>query len=99
MNRLTEAIKHLITINVILFVANMAMNGKLTPTLALWFPENPNFGFWQFLSHMFMHGDFAHILFNMYALWAFGTPLEQMWGTKKFTFFYFIVYSIAGIFF
>ena len=89
MNRLTEAIKHLITINVILFVANMAMNGKLTPTLALWFPENPNFGFWQFLSHMFMHGDFTHILFNMYALWAFGTPLEQMWGTKKFTFFYF----------
>ena len=38
---------------------------------------------------MFMHGGFTHILFNMYALWAFGSPLERMWGTKKFMFFYF----------
>jgi membrane associated rhomboid family serine protease len=38
---------------------------------------------------MFMHGGFTHILFNMYALWAFGTPLEQIWGRNKFLFFYF----------
>ena len=36
-----------------------------------------------------MHGSIGHILFNMYGLWAFGTPLEQMWGKKKFIFFYF----------
>lgn len=40
------------------------------------------------LTHMFMHGGIMHIAFNMYALYAFGTPLEQMWGKKKFLFFY-----------
>ena len=44
-----------------------------------------------------MHGSFAHILFNMYGLWAFGTPLEQMWGKKKFIFFYFSAGLGAGI--
>ena len=37
---------------------------------------------------MFMHGDFSHIFFNMFGLWMFGTPLEQMWGRNKFIFFY-----------
>jgi len=57
--------------------------------LSLFYPKNEYFGFWQIVSHMFMHGSFMHILFNMYALWAFGSPLEQMWGSKKFLFFYF----------
>jgi membrane associated rhomboid family serine protease len=56
---------------------------------SLWFIENPRFGYWQFVSHMFMHGGFAHILFNMYALVAFGSPLERIWGRDKFLFFYF----------
>jgi len=97
MDRFTDAIKHLIIINVILFLANQVMNNALTPALALWYPTNPNFGFWQFVSHMFMHGSFTHILFNMYALWAFGSPLEQMWGTKKFLFFYFSAGLGAGL--
>jgi len=58
--------------------------------LALYFPKNENFGFWQVVTTMFMHAGFAHILFNMYALWAFGSPLEQMWGKKRFVFFYFM---------
>ena len=37
---------------------------------------------------MFMHGDITHILFNMFGLWMFGTPLEQMWGKQKFIFYY-----------
>jgi len=41
------------------------------------------------VTSMFMHGGFSHILFNMYALWAFGTPLDQMRGKGKFLFFYF----------
>ncbi len=44
-----------------------------------------------------MHGSFPHILFNMYGLWAFGTPLEQMWGKKKFFFFYFSAGIGAGL--
>lgn len=65
--------------------------------LALYFPKNENFGLWQYVSHMFMHGSFMHIAFNMYALWAFGTPLEQMWGRNKFLFFYFSAGLGAGI--
>lgn len=98
MGRLTESIKHLIIINVILFLAPQFFKGiDLQNLLALHFPENPSFGFWQYLSHMFMHGSFSHILFNMYGLWAFGTPLEQIWGRNKFLFFYFSAGIGAGI--
>ena len=97
MGRLTEAIKHLIIINVILFVAPQLLQLDFTNILALHYPENEHFGFWQYVTHMFMHASFPHILFNMYGLWAFGTPLEQMWGKKKFIFFYFSAGLGAGI--
>ncbi|ARV05906.1 rhomboid family intramembrane serine protease [Polaribacter sp. SA4-10] len=97
MNKLTDAIKHLIIINVILFVVPQLLKLDLTNILALHFPQNEHFGFWQYITHMFMHGSFAHILFNMYGLWAFGTPLEQMWGKKKFIFFYFSAGLGAGL--
>ena len=89
MNNITDAIKHLIVINIIVFVAPQLMQTDYTNILALHFPKNEHFGFWQYATHLFMHGGFAHILFNMYGLWAFGTPLEQMWGKNKFIFFYF----------
>ncbi len=97
MGRITEAIKHLIIINAILFVAPQFLQLDFTNILALHFPENSHFGFWQYVSHIFMHGSFPHILFNMYGLWAFGTPLEQIWGKKKFIFFYFSAGIGAGI--
>jgi len=97
MNKLTDGIKHLIIINVILFVAPQLLQLDFTNILALHFPENEHFGFWQYITHMFMHASFSHILFNMYGLWAFGTPLEQMWGRKKFLFFYFSAGLGAGI--
>tara|TARA_R110002074_G_scaffold284321_3_gene456064 strand:+ start:511 stop:1296 length:786 start_codon:yes stop_codon:yes gene_type:complete len=95
--KLTEGIKHLIIINVILFVAPQIVDVDLTNILALHFPKNEHFGIWQYVSHMFMHGSFPHILFNMYGLWAFGTPLEQMWGRNKFLFFYFSAGIGAGL--
>lgn len=98
MGKITEAIKHLIILNVILFAATSFLpNINLGSYLALYFPQNEHFGFWQFVSHMFMHGGFTHILFNMYALWAFGSPLEQMWGRNKFLFFYFSAGIGAGL--
>lgn len=89
MIRISDAVKHLLIINVLLFIATQIYGDQMYQWLSLWFPENENFGFWQVLSHMFMHGNFMHILFNMYALWAFGSPLEQIWGKKRFFFFYF----------
>ena len=97
MGRITDAVKHLIILNVIFFAGSSIIGPQLGNWLALYFPGSPNFGVWQFVTHMFMHGGLMHILFNMYALWAFGSPLEQMWGRNKFLFFYFSSGIGAGL--
>ncbi len=89
MGRMTEAVKHLLIINVIMFFATQMYGDQMYQWMSLWFPKNPNFEWWQVVTHMFMHGSLMHIVFNMYALWAFGTPLERIWGRNKFLFFYF----------
>ncbi|MCK5815764.1 MAG: rhomboid family intramembrane serine protease [Flavobacteriaceae bacterium] len=96
MNRMTDAVKHLIIINVVVFAAVYLLKIDFSDSLALYFPENEKFGFWQFVTHMFVHGGTMHLIFNMYGLWAFGTPLEQMWGRNKFLFFYFSAGLGAG---
>ena len=84
---LTPTVKQLLIINVILFIAASQM-----PFVQRYFPlyyfENDTFRFWQPLTHMFMHGNLTHILFNMFALYSFGSALEHFWGAKKFLFFY-----------
>jgi membrane associated rhomboid family serine protease len=100
MQKLNGAIPVLIIANVILFMITYFvpnMEDRMVQSLALYFPKNSHFGFWQFLTNMFMHGGFAHILFNMYALWAFGSPLELIWGKNKFLFFYFLSGIGAGV--
>ena len=57
---------------------------------ALFYPTSPFFHWWQPFTHMFMHGGFWHLFFNMYTLFIFGTVLERVWGTKKFLVFYFV---------
>jgi len=99
MGRITETVKHLIIINVLVWVATLTIgvNGDVFNNLfALHFPKNELFRPWQILTHMFMHASygpsgsiyFQHILFNMFALWMFGSPVEQTFGRKKFIFFY-----------
>lgn len=97
MNNITDAIKHLIIINIILFIGPQFLKIDFSNLLALHFPKNEHFGIWQYITHMFMHGSFGHILFNMYGLWAFGSPLEKMWGKHKFIFFYFSAGIGAGL--
>jgi membrane associated rhomboid family serine protease len=89
MGRISETIKALIIVNVIFFIGSSFLGDVAYKLFALFYFENPNFQYWQPITHMFMHGGLMHILFNMYALWAFGSPLEQIWGRKKFLFFYF----------
>ena len=91
MGRLTDAVKHLLIINVILFFATQIYGDvHFTNGCRLWFPENENFRVWQVITHMFMHGQgFAHIGFNMLALWMFGTPVERVLGRNRFLFVYF----------
>lgn len=88
MGMISNTVKHLLIINILFFVATYMYGEQMYRLFSMWFPENQNFGYWQFLTYMFMHGSFMHILFNMYALFAFGSPLEQMWGRNKFLFFY-----------
>ena len=86
---ITDAVKHLLIINVIMFIGTMATGNILFyDWFALYFPNNPMFQPWQVLTHMFMHGNVTHILFNMFALWMFGTAVEQVFGWKKFLTFY-----------
>lgn len=89
MGRITETVKVLLIINVLFFIGAMSLGDAAYEYFALYYFENPNFKLWQPITHMFMHGGVTHILFNMYALYAFGSPLEQMWGRNKFIFFYF----------
>ena len=89
MNRTPATIKHIIIINIIMFLATQAMPQQMLNLFAMHFPLNPVFKVWQIITHMFMHANLMHIAFNMYALWAFGTPLYYIWGNKKFLIFYF----------
>ncbi len=57
--------------------------------LAVFFPTSEYFRPFQIVTYMFMHGDFSHLFFNMFALYMFGTPVEMAWGPRKFLFFYF----------
>lgn len=90
MIRITDTVKHLVIINVLFFVATLALKQfNLYDLLALHFLKSSSFKPWQVVTHMFMHGDLMHLLFNMLGLWMFGSALEQIWGRNKFLFFYF----------
>ena len=65
MGRMTDAVKHLLIINVILFFATQLYGDAMYQWLSLWFPKNTNFAWWQVISHMFMHGSVMHILFEL----------------------------------
>jgi len=71
--------------------------GWLTSRIGLWSIATGLFSPYQLVTHMFAHGGFFHILFNMYALWLFGAPLEKIWGPKRFLIFYFVCGLAAGV--
>ena len=90
---LPTAVKHLIIINALCYglyyVLGMQRIINLNALLGLWSYDTGFFRPWQPLTYMFMHADLTHIFFNMFALWMFGTTLENFWGTKRF-----LVYSL-----
>ncbi len=88
MRNVTETVKQLIIINILFFIGTQIVGDAAYKMLAMYFPENKDFQFWQPISHMFMHGGFMHIFFNMFALYSFGSALEHFWGSQKFLFFY-----------
>lgn len=87
-------IKNLLIINVLVFVAQLTIDKKFDLNFNKWIAlhawQSPWFKPWQLITHMFMHAPNQpeHIFFNMFALWMFGSVLENLWGSKKFLFFY-----------
>ena len=82
--------KNLIIINVIVFLATLVNEDFMIGTFALFYPTSQYFHWWQVVTHMFMHGGFWHIFFNMYTLLIFGSVVERYIGPKKFLLFYFV---------
>ena len=79
----------LIILNVAMFFLEAAIGDTLTLALALWpvgavMSGQPLFQPWQLLTYSILHANLWHLLFNMYALWMFGSDLERVWGPKRF---------------
>ena len=90
MRFLPPAVKNLLIINIIVFLGTELIGDPMYQLFALFPIGSPFFRWWQFVTHMFMHGNFAHIFFNMWSLVVFGPLLERLWGSKKFLIFYFV---------
>ena len=90
MSNVPTAIKNIIIINILVMVMTSLNGDFMYEKFALFYPTSPFFHWWQPVTHMFMHGGFWHLLFNMYTLYIFGTVLERVWGTRKFLIFYFV---------
>jgi membrane associated rhomboid family serine protease len=90
MSGVPKAVKNLIIINILAWIATEVNRQFMIPTFALFYPTSQFFHWWQLVTHMFMHGGFWHIFFNMYTLYIFGSVLERQWGMKKFLMFYFV---------
>ena len=100
MNNIPSMTKNLLVINILAYAATWVLKGSgvdLNGLLGLHFFMASDFRVYQFLTYMFLHGSFTHILFNMFALWMFGSVIERVWGPKKFLFYYIVCGVGAGI--
>ena len=82
--------KNIVAINILVFIATLINENFMVVNFAMCYPASPFFKPWQILTHMFMHGGFWHIFFNMYSLLMFGSILERSLGPKKYLIFYFV---------
>jgi membrane associated rhomboid family serine protease len=95
-SELPEVVKNLLILNGLFFLATVSLNNlgiDLVKLLGLHQFQSPDFRPHQLITHLFMHGNFTHLFFNMFALWMFGKILENVWGSKRFL----IYYMITGI--
>lgn len=103
-------IKNLLIINGVVFFFQILLDNTIEGRIFLnkWLALNPiningyidwpfNFQIWQLITYQFMHGGFSHILFNMFALWMFGSSIENVFGSKKFLIFYLLAGISAGL--
>lgn len=104
---LPPVVKVLLIINGLIFFLEMSFGNQLISSFALWpmgssglsmmGSMQPHFQPQQLITYSFLHGGLMHLLFNMYALWLFGSRLENIWGSKTFTIYYFVCVVGAGL--
>ncbi len=100
MRNIPVVTKNLLIINILVFIATYVVRGMnidLNDILGLHFFLASDFRIWQFFTYMFMHGGFTHILMNMFMLWMFGMVVENVWGPRKFLFYYIVCGVGAGL--
>jgi len=106
--KITDGVKSLIIVNVVFFILQLIFDGSLLlggsrgqSQLNIFLAITPSLilkGYiWQIFTYQFLHGGFMHILFNMLALWMFGSELEMQWGKKEFIKYYLISGTGAGL--
>ena len=100
--RTTPVVLNLIIINALVYFAQVVFGGNADPNtvtdhFALHHYKSVEFRPHQVITHMFMHGSFFHLLFNMLALWMFGSLIERVWGPKRFLIFYFVCGIVAAL--
>ena len=97
-NNIPPITRNIIIINIVVFILTYVLQTDMMYRyLAAFYPFSPFFHSWQIITHMFMHGSFMHILFNLMTLYSFGPVLEQVLGDKKYVLLYFV--SGLGAFF
>lgn len=113
-----DVTKNLVIINVLFFLATVVLQSRgieLVQVLGMHYPSSNLFKPYQIATHLFMHGSFSHLFFNMFGLIMFGSNLERFFGPKRYLFYYFFtafgavglftlvqgfeIYSISGEFF
>lgn len=90
MSMFPPVIKNLLIINTLMLILTFIAKDFMYEKFSLFYIGSPYFRPYQFVTHMFMHGTFVHLFFNMYSLVIFGVVLEQIWGSKKFLFYYMV---------
>jgi membrane associated rhomboid family serine protease len=104
---LPPVVKFLLITNTLIFMLELSMGSRLISAFALWplsttsIPDfrfmHAHFQLYQLVTYAFLHGSVMHLLLNMYALWLFGTRMENVWGSRVFTVYYFVCVLGAGI--
>jgi membrane associated rhomboid family serine protease len=95
LDRITPTNKSLILANIVVFALQFLLGQGFENLFALWPPQGaayglPSFHVWQLLSYGFLHGGLAHLFFNMFALFMFGSDVERLFGSKRYLLYYLV---------
>ena len=86
----------LILLNIAAYLLDLVSGSLLTELMALW-PIGENFMPWQIVTYAFLHGNFPHLLFNMFGVYMFGADLERVWGPRRYLVFYMVSAVAAAL--